>query len=144
MIEKLNMKTLNIKKAKPMFSGIITTCDRYTDDDCIHLGIIDTTKLGKIKEFQTIVSMSDQAISRGLVVGNLLALSFERYKKSKSKRDNSIINDTDEHYNKEIIYELPVILLDNREHMLVDISDIELIVEEFEYTNEGEENILIN
>lgn len=138
------MKILNIKKAKPMFSGIITTCDRYTEEDCTHCGIIDTTKLGKIKEFQTTISLSDQALNRGISTGDLLALSFDRYKKSKPKRDNSLINDTDEHYGKEIIYELPVMLLDNKEHMLIDISDIELIIEEFEYANEGIEDILIN
>lgn len=139
------MKILSIQKATPMGNGIIVTCDRYTEDECSHMGILDTTRLGKIKEFQTVVSIGEFAKTRGIGVGDFLALNFDRYKKSKNiKRENSLINDTDEHYSKEVIYELPVLLLADREHMLIDVSDIELKIDEHEYIIEGEDSILNN
>lgn len=138
------MKILNIKKARPISSGgIITTCNRFNEEDCTHSGIIDTTKLGKIKEFQNIVSLSVYATSKGLIINDLVALTFDRYKKVKGERKNSLMEDTGELYGKEIIYELPVILLDSREHLLIDVSDIELIIDEYEYILEGEEELLI-
>lgn len=135
------MKILNIKKARPISSGgIITTCNRFSEEDCTHGGLLDTTKLNKIKEFQNVVSLSEYASNKGLVVNDLVALTFDRYKKTKGTRKNSLIEDTGEEYGKEIIYELPVILLDSREHLLIDVSDIELIIDEYEYILEGEKN----
>ena len=133
------MKVLNIKKATPMFSGLIVTCDRYTEEDCLHGGILDTTKLNQIKDMQTVISPSEQCIARGIKVNDTVILSYERYKKSKNvKRDNSLINDIDETYAKQSYFEMPVILLDNRQCLLVDLNDITLKVDEFEYEDEGD------
>jgi hypothetical protein len=133
------MKVLNIKKATPMFTGIITTCDRYTEDECKHGAIIDSAKLNQIKDIQKIISLSESSKSRGLSEGMILSLSFERYKKNKNvKKANSIANDIDEHYGKEMYYELPTMLLDYKEHLLLDISDISMIIDDYEYITEGE------
>lgn len=133
------MKVLNIKKATPMFSGVITTCSRYNEEESSHGTIIDSTKLNQIKDIQEIVSLSEQAKARGLSVGDTLSISFERYKKSKQvKKKNSIMGDIDEHYEKQDYYDLPTLLLDNREHLLIDVADITLKIDEFEYITEGE------
>jgi hypothetical protein len=118
------MKVLNIKKAIPMFTGIITTCERYTEDECKHGSIIDSTKINQIKDIQKIISLSDSSIARGLKEGMTLSLS--------------LVNDIDEHYSKEMYYEVPTIILDYKEHLLLDIQDISLIIDDYEYINEGE------
>ena len=131
------MKILNIKKATPMFTRIITTADRYTTEESKHNGIIDTTKEDTIKDIQTIVSVSEQASARGLKVGDTVLLSFDRYAQFKQKKD-SLKSTTDEYYNNVKSYNIPIILIDSREHLFVDISDIQLIVDDHEYITEGE------
>jgi len=133
------MKILNIKKATPIFSGIITTCNRYSEEESKHGSIIDTSKLNQVKDIQEIVSSSEQARARGLNNGDILSISFDRYKKSKQvKKQNSIMGDIDEHYDKTLYYDIPVILLDYKEHLLIDISDVTLKIDEHEYITEGE------
>lgn len=127
------MKILSIKKATPMSTGIIVTCDRYTAEDTTSDGIEDVSMTGRIKEFQTVVVPSDSCKSRGVDAGLLVALSYENYKKVKNVRKNDF--GIDEEYNKQVFYEMPVMMMDGREHMLVDISDIELKIDEFEYVD---------
>lgn len=142
------MKVLNIKKATPIFSGIITTSERYTEDESTHNGILDTTKLGQIKDIQKVISTSEQAIARGVKSESIVLLDFKRYARSKQKK-NSLKETTDDYYDSTITYEIPTILLDDREHLLIDVSDVSLIVDEFEWCNEGvdevsDNNIILN
>ena len=130
------MNILNIKKATPMFSGIITTCDRYSEAESKHGSIIDTGKLNQIKDIQTIISLSEQAKARGLNEGDVLSVSFERYKKSTQKKDS--MKGLMEEYKHSFYYELPIILLDKKECLLMDISDITLRIDDYEYITEGE------
>jgi len=131
------MKVLNIKKATPMFTRIITTADRFTIEEAKHNGIIDSTKEGQIKDIQTIVSVSEQAAARGLKVGDVILLDFNRYAQMRQKKD-SLKSTTDEFYNNVKSYEIPIILLDSREHLFVDLADIQLIVNDHDYITEGE------
>ena len=127
------MKILSIKKATPMSTGVIVTCNRYTAEDTTQDGIEDVSMTGRIKEVQTVVSPSESAISRGVKENLLVALSYERYKKVKNTKKNDF--GIDEEYDKKVYYEMPVMILDGKEHMLVDISDIELKIDEFEYVD---------
>ena len=130
------MKILSLKKVTPMFTGVIITCDRYTVEETTTDGIEDVSMTGRIKEVQTIVSPSEQCVNRGIKVGDLVALTYEKYKKSKNVRNASF--GIDEDYSKQVYYEMPVMVLDGREHMLVDISDIELKIDDYEYVEFNE------
>lgn len=133
------MKILNIKKATPMFTGVITTCDRYSEDECRHGVIIDNSKLNQIKDIQKVISISEGAKARGVKEGDTLSLSFDRYRKSKNvKKENSLANDFDENWGKEAYYELPTMMIDFKEHLLMDVSDISMIIDDYEYVTEGE------
>ena len=125
------MKILSLKKVTPMFTGVIVTCDRYTVEETTTDGIEDVSMTGRIKEVQTIVSPSEQCVNRGIKVGDLVALTYEKYKKVE-KTSNNDFGITDLVKSK-IYYEMPVMVLDGREHMLIDLSDIELKIDEFEY-----------
>ena len=49
---------VTIKKVKPMFNGIVTTLNRYGNDQKIKgTDLIDSTKVGAVKEYQTVVSI---------------------------------------------------------------------------------------
>jgi len=130
------MKILSIKKATPMSTGVIVTCDRYTIEETTTDGIEDVSMTGRIKEVQTIVSPSKSCIERGITEGLLVALSYENYKKVKNVKKNNF--GIDEEYDKQVYYEMPVMVLDGREHMLVDISDIELKIDDYEYVEFNE------
>ena len=127
------MKILSIKKVTPMFTGVIVTCDRYTVEETTTDGIEDVSMTGRIKEVQTVVSPSEQCVNRGIKVDDLVALTYEKYKKVKNERKANF--GIDEEFTKQVYYEMPVMILDGREHMLVDISDIELKIDEFEYVD---------
>ena len=131
------MKILSLKKVTPMFTGVIVTCDRYTVEETTTDGIEDVSMTGRIKEVQTIVSPSEQCVNRGIKVGDLVALTYEKYKKVKNERKANF--GIDEEFTKQVYYEMPVMVLDGREHMLVDLSDIELKIDDYEYVefNEG-------
>ena len=73
------MKVLNIKKATPTSSQIITTADKYTEEECMQNGILDTTKLGVIKDLQKIVASSKMSSDRGFNEGDYVLLDFKRY-----------------------------------------------------------------
>ena len=127
------MKILSIRKATPMSTGLIVTCDRYTVEDTTSDGIEDVSMTGRIKEIQSVVSPSKGCIERGVIEGTLVALSYENYKKTKNvkKHDFGI----DEEYNKQVYYEMPVMMYNGGEHMLVDLSDIELKIDDYEYVD---------
>lgn len=142
------MKILNIKMATPTNGGIITTADKYTEEESTHNGILDTTKLGVVKDLQTIVSVSDMVAARGYKPGGIVLLDFNRYAITKQKKDK--IKDTmHEHYNNVVSFEIPTIILDGNEHLLIDINDVSLKVDDYEWINEGEgllsgEQIVLN
>ena len=127
------MKILSLKKVTPMFTGVIVTCDRYTIDDTTTDGIEDVSMTGRIKEVQTVVSPSEQCVNRGIKIGDLVALTYEKYKKVEKTSNNDF--EISEIVKSKTYYEMPVMVLDGREHMLIDISDIELKIDDYEYVD---------
>jgi len=127
------MKILSIKSAIPMATGVIVTCDRYTPEETTQDGVEDVSMTGRIKELQTVVSPSASAIARGVNKNNVVAISYENYKKSKNVANHSF--GVDEQFKKEFYYEMPVIMYGGVEHMLIDVNDIELIVDDYEYVD---------
>ena len=127
------MKILSLKKVTPMFTGVIVTCDRYTIDDTTTDGIEDVSMTGRIKEIQTVVSPSEQCVNRGIKIGDLVALTYEKYKKVEKTSNNDF--EISEIVKSKTYYEMPVMVLDGREHMLIDISDIELKIDDYEYVD---------
>lgn len=142
------MKILSIKKATPMHSSLIVTADRFTEEESTHNGIIDTTKVGQVKDIQVVVSPSEMVAARGIKEGDVLLVDFKKYAKYKQKK-NSMKETMDEHYDNVLSFEIPTLLLDGREHLLIDMNDIALRVSEYEYVNDGEgllsgEQIILN
>ena len=130
------MKILSLKKVTPMFTGVIVTCDRYTVEETTTDGIEDVSMTGRIKEVQTVVSPSEQCVNRGIKVGDLVALTYEKYKKVEKTSNNDFgISDI---VKSKTYYEMPVMVLDGREHMLIDVSDIELKIDDYEYVEFNE------
>lgn len=133
------MKVLNLKKVTPLRGDIVTTADRYTEDECIFNGILNTTKVNTVKDIQKIISAGPDAIRHGVSVGSSVIVNFNRFQSNSSKsRENSLSNDVKgEEFFKKKVYNLPTILVDSAECLFINIQDIELVVDDFEYVDEG-------
>lgn len=120
-----------------MGTAMITTADRFSEEESTHNFILDSTKVGQLKDLQQIVAVSEYAKGRGLKPGGYVLLDFKKYMKSTQKK-NSLQETMDEHYSSDVSFEVPMILLDGQEALFLDTNDVVIIVDEFEYLKEGE------
>ena len=121
---------INIKKVKPMFNAIITTMNRYEDDDDSDTLIKNTS--GSLKEYQTVVAVGGSV--RDIKVGDIVQIDPSRYAQKQHKEDslkNGIVSD-----NPVMSYNFKTILIDGEQCLLLYDSDISYIIEEYEEVNE--------
>ncbi len=119
---------MKVLKIKPLFDGVITTMDVYSESDFEVLSFSDVNP-GTIKEYQTVIAVSKQAESQGLAIGDKVAINPNRYMKVKHKDSlrDEIMNDS-----REVTYELPIIELNDTQVLNLRVGDINYIIEEFE------------
>lgn len=127
-----------IKKVKPMFTGIITTAKKYVGDQTTTKGglLIDTRKMsGGINTFQTVVAIGSAV--HDLKVGDVVKLNFKRYKTAKHVPGSieEVTNTQGDDYSA--TYEIPVITINDVEHLWLQNNDVEYIVEEYEVDEGG-------
>ena len=120
---------INIKKIRPLFTKIVTTMNRYEEDQTTEGGLVVAQKqAGAVKEYQTIVAVGSN--SAGLKVGDVVMVNPSRYAVMKHKEGSlkdGVISD-----NPVLGYNLPIIELDKVTHLLLETSDIDFVVEEYE------------
>lgn len=120
---------INIKKIRPLFTKIVTTMDRYEEDQTTKGGLVVAQKqAGAVKEYQTIVAVGSN--SAGLKVGDVVMVNPSRYAVMKHKEGSlkdGVISD-----NPVLGYNLPIIELDKVPHLLLETSDVDFVVEEYE------------
>ena len=132
------MKEIRVLKAKPNFTGIITTCDLY-EDVSKKDGIIDTDKpQGSIKEYQTVVAVGSSC--RNVKEGDIVFINPDRFM-VKKYRDGSLKDGVIKE-NEVIGYNFDIIDIAGKPHMLLNENDIKFVAEEYEFY-ETEENELI-
>lgn len=113
-------------KIQPLFSKVVTTMDMY-EDNVIKNGIIQKTK-GNLKEYQTVVSVGDMV--RSIKPGDIVAINLKNYAKMKHNPNSikpDVIGD-----NPVVEYNPPIIVIDNKPHLMLDDRDIDYIVVESE------------
>ena len=59
-----------IKKVRPMFNNMVVTLNKYPTDLTTNGGIIDSTRAGSVKEYQTVVAVGPMV--RGIEVGDIV------------------------------------------------------------------------
>lgn len=120
---------MKVKKIKPLYTRIVTTMDMYTDDQAKGPGgIIDASKLKQgIKEYQTVISVGTSV--RNLKVGDIVCIDPSRYAVRKYA-ENSLKKDllTDQ----VVSYNFNVVNINDKDCLLLDESDIEFVIEDFE------------
>ena len=129
------MSTLKIKKIKPMFNRVLTTCDLYTED-LMTDGIIDSTKVeGAIKEYQTVIACGPTV--KCVKPGDVVVINPTRYQVMKHKEGT--LNDGVIQDNAVLSYNFPIMVVDDAPCLYIYDSDIEFAIKEFEMVNEAAE-----
>ena len=119
---------LKIKKAKPMFTGIITTANTYENDQKTDRGVLDPTKVkGTLKEYQTVVAVGPNV--RNVKVGDNVVINPKRYAVYKYE-ENTIKKDF--LTNNIIRYDFNFLEIDGKTCLKIEENDIDLILEDFE------------
>ena len=120
---------LKLKKIKPVFTSVVTTADKYTEDEVNSAGLIVRTA-GEMKPVQRVVAVGD--IVKCCKVGDVVMINPKRYTKVMQDRDNSIKDVMVESYKNVVTYEIPQIELDGKTHLFIEDRDIDFVVEEYE------------
>lgn len=119
---------IKIKKIKPMFNRVLTTCNLYETDSSTD-GIIDANKTaGAIMEYQYVISCGPTV--RNIKPGDLVVINPTRYQIMKHKEgslNDGVIGD-----NAVISYNFPIMVIDDKPCLYVYDSDIDYVVKEFE------------
>lgn len=125
-----------IKKIKPLMDGVMTTARRYPRNMAVgeNTGIQDVVNSGQVMPIQEVVALSDNvAKDRGLKVGDMVAISFVRFVHVFQKRDSlrTVEQGVDE-FNASAELNLPIMKLNDEEHLLLRFSDIDYVIEDYE------------
>ena len=119
---------INMKSITPMFTGLVTTCNEYKEDQFDEHGVLRPGEVqGAIKWYQKVVAVGDSV--RGIKVGDTVAIDISAYIKKKYSEDSlrtDIVDNPVEQVN------IPTILLDNVPHYLLDVRDIKFVINDFE------------
>lgn len=132
--------TLNIKKIRPMFNQVITTMDKYSDDEMKTGSIIDVSKVNNpIKEYQKVVAVGPMV--RNIEVGDIVMINPKRYGKVRHKEGSlkdGVITD-----NPVVSYNFNVIELNHTPFLLLLDQDIDFIIEEYEEVKDSPQSDII-
>lgn len=132
--------TLNIKKIRPMFNQVITTMNKYSDDEMKTGSIIDVSKVNNpIKEYQKVVAVGPMV--KNIEVGDIVMINPKRYGKVRHKEGSlkdGIITD-----NPVVSYNFNVIELNHTPFLLLLDQDIDFIIEEYEEVKDSPQSDII-
>lgn len=132
--------TINIKKIRPMFNQVITTMEKYSDEELKVGSIIDVSKVNNpIKEYQKVVAVGPMV--RNIEVGDVVMINPKRYGKMLHKEGSlkdGVIGD-----NPVVSYNFNVIELDHQPYLLLLDQDIDFIIEEYEEVEDSPQSDII-
>lgn len=132
---------LNIKKIKPLNTQIITTADRYLEDQTISGSkLVDSKRsAGALKEYQKVIAVG--TFVRDVKVGDLVMINPRYYAQRKheegSLKDGVIMD------NPVVRYNIPMIEMDHKKYLMLQDRDIDFVIEQWEEEEEKEESPLI-
>ena len=114
-----------IKKATPMFTGIITTAVTYKGDMTTANGLIlDTTRMeGTLNTYQTVIAVGSTV--QGVEPGDVVKINYKRYAMAQHTPGNLDAANNKMSDNMSITYEIPMIVLDGKECLLIQNNDVE-------------------
>lgn len=117
---------------RPIGDIIITTADRYSTNKMLDKTVIplkDTKLAGKMKEFQTVVSVGAYAKNQGIEVGDRVFVNLSNYADTRFKKETlKTAMESREDYNTVVNYYIPKLDLNKKEHLRLGVRDIIAVV----------------
>mgnify|MGYP004552721315 FL=1 len=125
-----------IKKVKPLFTGVITTAQKYVSDVLSGSGIIDVTRMsGSLNPYQTVIAVGDMC--KDIKDGDVVKINFKRYAKAKHTPGAIDEAQNKQFDNMTLTYEIPIINIDGTDCLFLQNNDIEYIVTDYEVDEGG-------
>lgn len=120
---------MKLKKIKPLFTGIVVSANRYTEDAVTESGLVKTGQLaGNVKEYQTVLEIGSSV--RDIAVGDTVVLNFQNFLvKDKRRPENDESSVRSDFMNPTYTLELPIVDVADKEVMLLDQRDIMFVAE---------------
>lgn len=126
-----------IKKVRPLFTGVVTTANKYVGEMTTAGGLlVDTTRLeGSLNPYQVVVSVGSMV--KDVKEGDIVKINCKRYLVV-----HHLPGAIDEAQNKQFdspmkSYEIPKIDIDGKEYLFLQVNDIEYVVEDSEIDEGG-------
>lgn len=126
----------NIKKIKPLFTGVVTTATTYKEDQKTTKGglVFDTSKMrGDLNNFQRVVAVGTMV--RDLKEGDIVFLNLKRYAIPIQKPgaiENNLQKST-----LQYTYQIPQVTIDGVNYLFLQNNDIEFVVVEADIPDGG-------
>lgn len=115
-----------------MFNSILTTMDKYTEDETVG-NIIDSSKTkGAVKEYQKVLAIGTTV--RDIKVGDYIMINPIRYAVYKHQRGS--LNDGVVKDNPVIGYNFPIVDIDDKQCLLLADNDVKYVITDFEDVKE--------
>lgn len=113
-----------------MFNGVVTTMNKYGEEYLKGTSMLDPTKTGTVKEYQTVVAVGP--IVKGIEVGDVVYINPKRYAVMQHKEgtmQDNVIKD-----NPVVGYKFDIVEIDSVPHLYLADNDIKFVaeIEEFD------------
>ena len=130
---------LKVKSIKPLFTGVLTTANKYETTSTKN-GIIVSAKQteGHIKEYQTVVKVGSSV--REIKPGDVVLINPSRYLRKKFD-ENSIRDDFDK--NPTIEINIPTVVINDKEYFLIEDRDVAYIIDDCEEIPDTKPSIIM-
>lgn len=130
---------LKVKSIKPLFTGVLTTANKYETTSTKN-GIIISAKQteGHIKEYQTVVKVGSSV--REIKPGDIVLINPSRYLRKKFG-ENSIRDDFDK--NPTIEINIPTVVINDKEYFLIEDRDVAYIIDDCEEIPDTKPSIIM-
>ena len=131
---------LKVKSIKPLFTGVLTTANKYETTSTKN-GIIISAKQteGHIKEYQTVVKVGSSV--REIKPGDIVLINPSRYLRKKFD-ENSIRDDFDK--NPTIEINIPTVVINDKEYFLIEDRDVAYIIDDCEEIPDTKPSIIMH
>jgi len=129
---------LNIKDIRPVYTRLLTTAERYQEDQANGV-LLDANKLeGRYKEYQKVVRVGSSV--REVSVGDTVLIDPSRYMKRKFS-DNSLREDFVDNPIVEI--NIPTVTMDGVDYFMIEERDIAYVIQDYEELPDPKPNPII-
>ena len=120
---------MKLKKVRPLWNHILTTCDRYPVDN-FKDGLVSTDEAeGEIKIYQKVIAVGNTA--RDIKVGDLVLLNPRDYLRPvHSLNANSVLEKDEDSVS--MVINWPILYVDDKECLYLYDKDVDMVIEEME------------